>query len=238
MPATEADKWLPDPLQPITHHDRAFWNVVVCELAHMRPLGFPARVGVGYRHVAYRMYARFTAADGSEVTGLYFLRSDCDSRLMTIAGNLLTDYKFRFAKIEIEATGNGIRLSVSSSTGSGGADIDYASSALLGQGSAFSSLSEAAEFLKYEPAGIGVSREGQVNVVRITRDESAWDSRLVHVSKAQWQFLDGVDLTPEVCYEVLPIEYRWGRARLVRALETTGRDGSIGLATATDRINS
>lgn len=75
----------------------------------------------------------------------------------------------------------------------------------------FSELDAAQAFLKYKPAGISVNRYG-VDVLRITRDESAWRSKLVHVEHADFAFLKPFDATLEVCYEVEPVHYRWNRA--------------------------
>ena len=51
-------------------------------------------------------------------------------------------------------------------------------------------------------------------MVHITRDESAWRSRLVRVEAADWAFFRGQDVEPEICYEVEPILYQWDRGRI------------------------
>src|SRR5437763_16699429 len=96
-PIEEARALLPRELEPVTHGGCAFWNVVVCHLRQMRPKPLPAFLGVSYWHVAYRFHVRFRPRSGPPVEGLYFVRSDCDSPLMTWAGNLLTDFNFHTA---------------------------------------------------------------------------------------------------------------------------------------------
>ena len=41
--------------------------------------------------------------------------------------------------------------------------------------------------------------------------EEDWRSRLVHVEKAHWSFLDDKDARPEICFQVEPIFYQWNR---------------------------
>ena len=84
-PVAEAQAVLPRELEPVTHAGHAFWNIVVCHLRAMRPKPLPAFLGVSYWHVAYRLYVRFHPASGPPVEGVYFARSDCDSRLMALA---------------------------------------------------------------------------------------------------------------------------------------------------------
>jgi hypothetical protein len=84
--------------------------------------------------------------------------------------------------------------------------------------SAFASLEEAADFLKYKPAGISFERNGTANVVRIARQEALWQYRLMHVEEAHWSFFDTMDVQPEIYYQVEPIAYQWNRGKLYRPL--------------------
>ena len=43
-------------------------------------MGLPAAFGISYHHVAYRLYVRARTADGRSLDGIYFVRSDADSR--------------------------------------------------------------------------------------------------------------------------------------------------------------
>src|SRR4051812_42714640 len=101
-PAQEARAFLPPALEPVTHGGFAFWNVVVCRVQRMRPWFAPAPLGVSYWHIAYRLYVRFHPAQGEPIEGLYFVRSDCDSWLMALAGNLVTDFRFHTAAVRVQ----------------------------------------------------------------------------------------------------------------------------------------
>src|SRR5438045_4199110 len=80
-PVEEAREAVPRELELVTRGSSAFWNVLVCRIRSMRPKRFPAFVGVSYWHVAYRLYVRFYPRTGAPIEGIYFARSDCDSRL-------------------------------------------------------------------------------------------------------------------------------------------------------------
>jgi hypothetical protein len=211
-PVEEARALIPSRLELVTHGGCAFWNVVVCRIRAMRPKGFPAFTGVSYWHVAYRLYVRLYPRAEPPIEGLYFLRSDCDSPLMSRMGNLLTDYRFHTARVEVADEAPLLEIAVQSPDAPGRATVDRATPPQLPTYSAFASLEEAAVFLKYKPFGISIDRQGRANVVAIRRDESEWHSRLVHAT-AEWAFFHEMSMRPEICYEVDPIAYQWNRGR-------------------------
>lgn len=230
-PLDEARPLVPPALELVTREGCAFWNVVVCHLRAMRPKGFPAFLGASYWHVAYRLYVSLHPAEGRPIEGLYFARSDADSRLMVLAGNLLTDFRFHPAAVRITedpaprpldinrsaapavCQTSLLRIAIDSPDAPAQMTLDRIQSPELPPHSAFSSLEEAAAFLKYKPFGISLTRRGQANVVAIRRDEAAWRSRLVQVVSADWRFFEGNTVRPEICYEVAPIDYQWNRGR-------------------------
>lgn len=216
-PVEVARGLLPRPLEPVVFGGWAYWNVVVSRIEAMRPLGFPALVGVGYWHVAYRFYARFRPAGDEPIEGLYFVRSDCDSLPMTVAGNLLTDFNFHTAGVRVSERAGTHYLRIDSDEAPAQAAWRMATPPGPAEGSPFGSLDEATVALKYKPNGLSVGSDGTVNVVRISRDEAAWRARLVTVEAARWHFLDRYEIYPELCYAVAPIDYRWNRARVYRA---------------------
>jgi uncharacterized protein DUF2071 len=213
-PAEEARALVPRELELVTRDDCAFWSIVVCRLRAMRPKGLPAFLGVSYWHVAYRFYVRFQPVSGPPVEGLYFLRSDCDSRLMAWMGNRLTDFNFHPASIAVSEQAPLLHITIQSPDCPAEVALDRAKPPRISAHSLFSSLEEAAAFLKYKPFGISITPSGRANVVAIRRDEAAWKSRLVHVVSADWRFFEGKAVRPEICYEVAPIDYRWNRGRV------------------------
>lgn len=215
-PAEAMRRILPTPLEPLTRGGCAFWNVVVCQVRGMRPKGFPALVGVSYWHVAYRLYVRLPLPSGEAVEGLYFVRSDCDHALMSLAGNLLTDFRFHTAPISVRATPDAVEIQVASRDAPAHARLVSSAAPMLAPGSPFGSPQEAAAFLAYEPYGLSLSATGDANVIHVTRDEHAWRSHQMCVESAEWAFFAGQDVQLEACYAVEPIAYQWDRGRLYR----------------------
>ena len=205
-PEAELRPALPAPLDLVTHGGFAFWNVVVCRVGAMRPRFAPRFLGMSYWHVAYRLYARHRSLEG-----LHFVRSDCDSAVLSWMGNVMTDFHFHAAGVRVEEEDARVRIAIDSPDAPGAAEIDRRAPPALPEGSPFRSVEEAAAFLKYKPLGLSVGRGGAVSVVRIVRDESAWRARAVAVAAQRWAFFDGRPAVAELCTEIEPIEYRWNR---------------------------
>ena len=212
-----ASSFLPAPLQPVTYAGYAFWNVVVTRIESMRPAPLPARLGISYWHAAYRLYAHFRTATGERIEGLYFIRSESDSALIRLAGNLLTDFNLHRAPIHCRETGETVTLTIASADEPAAIHLRRRAPTWLPVTSPFASLDEANAFLKYEPYGLSVNRAGRVNVVRVLRSEAAWQSHLCTVIEAYWAFFAGQEVRPLLCYEVAPVDYRWQRGQLVSA---------------------
>jgi hypothetical protein len=213
-PVADAVSLLPPQLKPVQHNGYAFWNIVVCKVQNMRPKLFPLAVGVTYWHVAYRLYVKFQTESGEIIEGLYFLRSDCDNALMSLAGNVLTDFNFHVASVSLSDYETTTNLRIHAEGGIASAVIRKDGQATLSSASPFGSLSEAQQFLKYKPSGISIMPNGSANVVRISRNEDAWKSKLVEMDQAQWSFFAGKNVEFEICYDVQPITYQWNRARV------------------------
>lgn len=216
LPLVTAQHLLPSPLRLVAHGGFAFMNIVVCRLSGMRPAIVPASIGLGYWHVAYRLHAWAPCETGRTLEGLHFLRSDCDRRVVAWAGNMLTDFHFHPAAIRVVETAHAVTGNIESSTAPAHFRIDRREPPTLAEGSPFSTLEEAAAFLKYKPYSLSVESEDTLQVVRVRRAETAWRSRVVAVREAQWGFLDGCEAGLELCYEVEPIDYRWERGHRVR----------------------
>lgn len=227
-PAEEARLLPPPQLELVTHRGSAFWNVVVREIAAMRPLGMPAFAGVGYRHAAYRLYARTRPDRGEPVEGLWFARSDCDSPLMAAMGNLMTDFRFQHSPIALDDRPGAVEIALRAKDAPARAIVGQVGEARLPEHSPFGSLEEAAATLKYKPAGLSVDAKGRVNVVRIVRREEECRARLVPVLEERRAFFDDEATRPEVCFQIEPIDDRWDRGTIhrVETREAAARQSS------------
>lgn len=213
-PIAAAKKLLPAPLEPVTRGEWAFWNIVVSHIDAMRPWPLPALAGMSYWHVAYRLYARCYPENAAALEGLYFIRSDCDSSLMSWAGNIMTDFNFHTARIAAQALDGEVDITIDKTTADAHARLSLQERPALPANSIFSSLDEAAGFLKYKPNGLSIASNSNVSIVHISRREQDWRYRLVNVKAQQWSFFNDKDVHFEICYQVEPIFYRWNRARI------------------------
>lgn len=204
---------IPEPLEPIVRDGYAFWNVVVCEIAAMRPTFAPRAVGMRYRHVAYRLYVRHRTENGPSVEGLYFVRSDADHPLITAAGRHLTDFRFHRAGVEIEEDEAATDIRIDSPDAPAKIHIDQQAPPALPDGSPFGSLFEAKAVLRYKPFALAPDGKGGVRTLRVRRDEHAWKSKLVN-ARTDFAFLADRNIEPEITYQVAPIEYVWERMRV------------------------
>jgi len=207
---------VPPPIQLVTRGGFAFWNVVVCEMAAMRPAPLPAWVGLGYWHVAYRLHVLVREAHGGDLEGLYFVRSDCDRRLVAAMGNVLTDFRFQTAQIDVSDAGASVAGRIVATGADAHFGLDRMATPSLAGGSPFADLTEAASFLKYKPRAFSPHAADAVNAVRVIREESAWRSRSIAVVRQEWEFFADREATLELCTEVQPIDYQWNRGDIVR----------------------
>lgn len=84
----------PDVIDTPRDGKRAFLSVVIADLEAMRPGFLPRTVGSDFTQVVYRAIVR--APNGER--GVYFVRSDADSLLMSAAGNIASNFHFHLAR--------------------------------------------------------------------------------------------------------------------------------------------
>jgi uncharacterized protein YqjF (DUF2071 family) len=204
---------LPAPLVPDLEAGSAWLSVVIADMIRMRPAGVPAALGVSCRQVVYRAVVRC----GPD-RGVYFLRSDTDSRIMNLGGNLLSFFRFHYAPVSWACDRDGERVRVLS--GDGSADIDLAlgpaESAGPSASSVFPSLADAKEHLvNLFTAFCPQDGRGRVDVVRIERAD--WEISVLPVLRAHCAFLDGAGPIAagtarlESVFSVSNLPYYWHR---------------------------
>lgn len=209
-PIASVQDRLPDGLEAVDHYGYGFYHWVVCGIRHMRPAGLPHWMGFSYQHAALRILCRARLADGSMRAGLYFLRSDCDLAPLVPAGNALTDFRFHHSRITWEEEGPHLRLGIHG-TGPASWTLDHTLSPNGRDHSPFHSMEEAVRLLKYPACALSVSGHGTLHALKITRDESRWNSRPLAVVAEQVPAMRQAGATLEMAFTVDPIDYRWNR---------------------------
>ena len=217
-PSATVAHLLPSGLELVTHGQWAFWNIVACRVAAMRPTFCPRWMGSSYLHVAYRLYVR-AHAQAEVLDGLYFVRSDADNLPVCLLGNCATDFRFHKAVIRLSVDDERVSLSASGTQdGAGDAELRAClGEPTLARDSCFETYALARQFLKYRPIALSPDRRGRrIKVAEVFRDESAWRESPLSVSDARWGFFARFgqhDAHLELATRVEPLDYRWQLGR-------------------------
>lgn len=210
---------------PSTGEPFAFWNVVLCHIRRMRPVLAPRSLGVSYHHVAHRLMVEAddeSPRGESPVQGLFFVRSDADSRAIVLAGNPASEFRFNAALIDRAHAGDVERWRVRSRDHAADLDASFTDAdSGLGEGSLFSAMDEARSFLKYRPTGLapdGAAGPGRrLRLAEVFREESDWDERPIGVATFRSHTLEAHGGgAVELATRVAPIDYRWRLGKTVR----------------------
>ena len=227
-PARSVRHLVPKNLELVTRDGWAFWSVVACRVEAVRPAGVPQGLGVDYHHVGYRLHVKGRTAAGETLRGLYFVRSDADNNLVAPLGNLLSNFRFHPAGVELSRAGREggdvLTLAVTGPaddaandamarvvTGAGG------NGAAAAPGSPFGSAAEAEQFLKEPVLALAPDLDGRYfELAEAVRDEARWHERPVRVIEAHWNFFKRLgqdELHLERATRVDPVECRWRLGR-------------------------
>lgn len=218
-PAAAVAPLVPPGLRLATKGEWAFWNVVACSIARMRPAGVPEVLGISYDQTAYRLYVEAETRESGPVRGLYFVRSDAGNRLVTVPGNALTAFRFHAAPVRVRQCGERVTATAQGKGSFMDLAVQSASDHEIPSNSCFESADEARHFLKYVPTGLAPDRSGlKLRFAEVIRDEALWEEKPARVEKAELQFFTGgtgaagpADL--EMATIIPPIPYRWRLGR-------------------------
>lgn len=207
LPPKELEPLLAPGLELDTHGEQAFGAVALVQTERLRPAFLPARLGVDFFLAGYRLFVR--VAGRPSLRGLQILRSDTDRRLMVLAGNLLTHYRYRLVHAgvderpgQLEIRSDGVHVI---------ADLDRRPAGLP-PGSPFADEREARRYAGPLPYTFDYERQtGRLVAVRATR--AHWDPEPVAVEILENRaFPDGVLAN---AFYVGGVDYRWERGELL-----------------------
>jgi hypothetical protein len=214
---------LPPGLALDTYRDPAgaehgFVAVGVVSALALRPAGLPARLGRDAVLTGYRIMSRLRTPTGRTLRGLFILRSDTDRRLLQLAGNLLTRYHYRLARIRLEVGGDRLTAAVCSRDGL----ADLAVTADLGSrpaplpaGSPFATAADARRFAGPLPYTFDAEpRTGSLVVVKAIR--TGWRPEPVAVEVRRLTFFRdsrfaGAEPVLANAFHVAGLDYGWHR---------------------------
>lgn len=199
-----------------------FITVAMVWTKDLRPAGFPAFLGQDFLLAGYRIFTRLN--DGPRrLRGLRIIRSETDRRRMVWLGNLMTHYRYRYVKAQIQEANAETRIHMSRADGTSTLDLTFAAAedgAPLPEGSPFGDWKAARRFAGPMPFTFSEEEEEGVFVV-IEGSRQDWVPHPVLVKEWRVAIFDEPPLrgaTPILAnaFAVNSVSYRWKRGRIVR----------------------
>jgi hypothetical protein len=209
---------LPPGLELDAHAGFGFLAIALVQTEALRPAGLPRGLGRDFFLSGYRVFSRFERPDGKILRGLRIIRSDADSRLMVLGGNLLTHYRYRKCVAEVRRINDDLDIRITTPD----AEADLAVKAFVGkaaeappEGSPFADLAVARKFAGPLPFTFDWEA-GTRRMVIIEGVRQNWNPTPVRVEVSRCTFLDRApfDAHPRRLANAFFIEnvpYRWKR---------------------------
>lgn len=196
-----ADKW-------------AFIAVAMVQTTSLRPKGFPKVLGKDFFLIGYRVFVRYSNQAGRRLRGLYILKSETDSRMMEVLGNIFTQYSY--TTTDIRQTGHSGNFDVSSQRSGFHVTIKgNTPEVALPEHSPFADWKEARRFAGPMPFTFSYIRKArQVLIVEGVRQN--WVARPVQVADYHFSFLDALPVKSPVlasAFVVDKVPYHWKKGR-------------------------
>jgi hypothetical protein len=212
---------LPPGLELDAFENLGFVAIAIVQTQNLRPEFLPAWIGQDFFLAGYRIFTRFRTASGRNLRGLRILRSYTDRRLMACAGNLLTHYHYRRARVDWSETASEIQIRVQ--TPQAEADLDLTafingSPSPLPPGSPFLDERQARLFAGPLPFTFDYEPETH-SMILIEGQRKEWHPVSVRVEVRQATFFEVApfhEITPVLAnaFMVSDIPYRWKRGVL------------------------
>ncbi len=212
IPVADLEPLLPKHLQVDAFDDKwGFVAVAMVQTKGLRPQGFPRFLGRNFFLIGYRIFVRYITKEGKRLRGLYILKSETDSAMMTWFGNIFTHY--HYTTTDISATYHGSYKIFSNKSG-----IDLTiwpkSNPQLPEGSPFSSWEEARRFAGPLPFTFTFDeKSGKMLIVEGVRNN--WKPKPVEVAKCEIDFFKQFpSAVPANAFVVENIPYSWKKGRV------------------------
>ena len=199
-----------------------FVTVALVWTRKLRPAGFPEFLGRDFFLSGTRIFTRLENESGRRLRGLKIIRSETDKRTMVWAGNLMTSYNYRLARVNIDEEGAETRIVVKRMDGEVSLDLRFdaeSSDPGLPVGSPFPDWRTARRFAGPMPFTFSPESDGSFVVIEGSRDE--WKPRPVEVKSWEVGLFNEVplrDATPVLAnaFVVEGVDYRWEKGRIVK----------------------
>lgn len=216
LPAKILEPLLPPGLELDRYDDWGFLAIAMVQTEGLRPTFLPRGAGGDFFLSGYRIFTRFRTKAGRVLRGLKILRSDTDSRWMSLAGNLTTHYHYRKAKVDVLEDGPifEVRIRTPKSEADLHVRADLSTKpAPLPKESPFRTLEDARRFAGPLPYTFDYEPETDTMVV-IKGVRRAWDPQPVRVEVLECTYLERFrSAVLANAFHLSGVPYRWKRGR-------------------------
>lgn len=215
VPKHEAQKLIPDCLTLDTFADKwAFIAVALVQTKALRPEGFPAFMGNDFFLIGYRVFVRYTTAQGKRLRGLYILKSETNRKRMEVLGSIFTRYNYDTT--DITQTTNGTVLTIASQASGLNVVVDTdPNRSGLPSSSPFATWKEARQFAGPLPFTFSFN-ESTKTVLIIEGTRQHWQPTPVQVLRDNLTFFDSINMANHQlanAFLIQDIPYVWKRGR-------------------------
>jgi uncharacterized protein YqjF (DUF2071 family) len=216
VPKEQIETLIPECVQLDLHQDKwAFVAMAMVQTTGLRPKGFPGFFGNDFFLIGYRVFVRYTTAEGKRLRGLYILKSETNKKKMEFFGNIFTHYNYTTTditqtklgrKIEIKSTGSDFQIAFETRD----------SEVSLPKDSPFTDWKEARRFagpLPFTFTYNKVTRE----VLIIEGVRQNWTPKPIHVTDHSISFLKSLNLQGSVlanAFVISDIPYYWKKGKI------------------------
>jgi uncharacterized protein YqjF (DUF2071 family) len=220
FPAEVVRPLVPPSLSMDLFNNLAFVTVAMVWTRALRPAMLPPAVGNDFFLAGYRVFTRFAEPSGRHLRGLQILRSETDKWSMVWSGNLVTRYHYRHVRVNIEQSGDDIRVHATHhgkptfdiAVNVGGGDV------ALPNGSPFTDWKAARRFSG--PMPFTFSPDSDQTMVVVEGSRQHWEPRPIRVDSWRVALFDESPLcnaTPILAnaFLVEDVAYQWKRGRIV-----------------------
>jgi hypothetical protein len=200
-----------------------FVTVALVWTRKLRPCGIPRFLGRDFFLAGTRIFTQLEDESGRRLRGLKIIRSETDKRTMVWAGNLMTGYNYRLARVNIDEEGAETRIVVKRPDGEVSLDLCFDAQSPdpgLPLGSPFLDWRTARRFAGPMPFTFSPENDGSFVVIEGGRGE--WKPRPVGVKSWEVGLFHEAPLrgaTPVLAnaFVVEDVDYRWEKGRIVQS---------------------
>ncbi|MEM6877242.1 MAG: DUF2071 domain-containing protein [Bacteroidota bacterium] len=194
----------------------AFLAVAMVDTKDLRPKGFPKIFGRDFFLVGYRIFVKYQDGKGRSLRGLYILKSETNSTVMELIGNIFTHYGYSTTDIVQEEMTPQLTVQSKKSNFNIVVDLMKKEELPLPAQTPFRNWKQARRFAGPMPYTFNfMEEERKVLIVKGVR--RGWKPRPVYLNSQKFGFLEGMHLQHAQAASVFVIEnvpYYWEKGKL------------------------